>query len=136
VELYPDDFTAITPDESYTLNADVEFGISVQGFPVAADHRILIPAAGWIWIGYPRMSDALLKDVTLRDPITLETRTADEDFAAPDGWINWNWLYYDAAAKTTRILALSGGDDDTLHTWYGYRLWANRGHIEVIYAEP
>jgi len=41
-------------------------------------------------------------------------------------------LWWYSAGDEWRILGLQGGDDDTLHPWYGYLIWANTRHLTLI----
>jgi len=62
------------------------------------------------------------------------TRTATQDHDAPNPWLNWNWIYWDPANQTARIMnPFGGGDDITLHPWYGYRVWANTENVTIIF---
>jgi hypothetical protein len=62
-------------------------------------------------------------------------RTATEDWnAAPDSWINWNWLYWDPVGRTAKIMSPFGAVDDRwLHPWYGYRVWANTEDVTIVF---
>ena len=54
-----------------------------------------------------------------------------QDAAAPDPWLNWNWIFWDSYVDTARILSMGGGDDDSLRPWYGYRVWADVGNLRL-----
>jgi hypothetical protein len=68
----------------------------------------------------------------IRNNTTNTTRTAWSDFQDPNGWVNWNVLWWDSAVDSWKLLALAGGDDDTLHPWYGYLVWANARDLALI----
>jgi hypothetical protein len=67
----------------------------------------------------------LLADCVVRNNGTDEERTAWEDHRSPDAWLNWNLLWWNSPPDAWHLLSLEGGDDDTLHPWYGYLLWSN-----------
>jgi len=84
-------------------------------------------------IGHPHDHDLDLADVRVRNNSSGETRTAAEDSNAPDRWVNWNWLYWDSAGQSARILGLGGGvDDESLHPWRGYRVWTEADGLTLI----
>jgi hypothetical protein len=134
--LYPDDFTTLGVQESYLALLNDTFQITVAGAPTPAGYAVPIPEAGWTWVGFPKTGAVPLADVTVRNVTTGVTRTAEEDYAAPDSWINWNWLYWDSVGDTARILGFTGSDDTMLRPWYGYRVWANTANLEIVYPEP
>jgi hypothetical protein len=62
------------------------------------------------------------------------TRTPVEDAAAADPWLNWNWIFWNPALQTAGIMDPFGGaDDETLHPWYGYRVWFNTENVTVVF---
>jgi hypothetical protein len=106
---------------------------SVSGYVAYPDYEIPLPARGWSWIGYPRMLDMLEANLLVRDDVSGFMRTCWEDFHAPNPWLNWNMLYWDPLARTTRILSpFGGGDDDAMHEWLGYRVWTNTEDLSLI----
>jgi hypothetical protein len=66
---------------------------------------------------------------------TDETRSAWDDKNARSSWVNWNWVYWDSVSRQAKICTLSGGDDDTMRAWYGYRVWTNVDDLELLLPE-
>ena len=87
---------------------------------------------GWSWIGKPGQGDVLQGAVSVRDDETMVVRTAEQDYDDPTPWVNWNWLYWDSVADTTKIMIFAGGDDNLMREWYGYRVWTNRDKLSLI----
>jgi hypothetical protein len=130
--LYPDDFTDLAMGEGYTLYLHSEvYQPSYFGTPTDPMSKILLPLAGWSWIGYAHNGNTQLRMVRVLNKDLMFGRSAETDAASGDPWVNWNWLYYDSQARTVRICTFSGGDDNTLHSWYGYRVWSNVANIEL-----
>ena len=136
IELFPNDFTTMETGRGYVLAASEAMKPTYKGIPYIAQQEILIPAAGWIWIGHPFEKDLDLTNVSVFKIAGGQTRTALEDFDAADPWLNWNLLYWDSGVDTCKILGIVGGDDDTLHAWYGYRLWANVEGLRLRIPPP
>ena len=134
--LYPDDFTTLGVQESYLAFLGTTFDITLTGVPTPPGYSVSVPEAGWTWVGFPKTGTEPLSGVMVRNVTMEQTRTAAEDAAAPDAWLNWNWVYWDSVADTARILGFSGSDDTMLHPWYGYRVWANTRNLEIVYPEP
>ena len=85
----------------------------------------------------PRNQPYLVHDLIVRlyDPAgnLIEERTMEEDDGAgADRWINWNILWWHSGQDSWRLLGLAGADDDTLHPWYGYLVWANTRDLTLI----
>jgi hypothetical protein len=136
VLLYPDDFTTLEMGEGYTLYLHHEvYEPSYAGTQAPPIGYIYLPLPGWSWIGYPHLGDTPLADCSVTNLDLAQTRTAPEDFSSPVPWVNWNWLYFDTQARTIKICTLAGGDDDTLHSWYGYRLWSNTENLQIEIPE-
>ena len=131
--LYPNDFSDLVVGHSYT--AWLKVGESYR--PVARGHQPSLPfqrlitSAGWCWVGVPVAQSIIGADVQVsKDGVT---RTPAQDVAAADPWINWNWIYWDPAVQTARIMNPLGGSDDTwMHPWWGYRLWSNTENVTLI----
>ena len=136
ITLYPDDFTTLGVQESYLAFLGTTFDITLTGVPTPPGYSVSVPEAGWTWVGFPKTGTEPLSGVMVRNVTMEQTRTAAEDAAAPDAWLNWNWVYWDSVADTARILGFSGSDDTMLHPWYGYRVWANTRNLEIVYPEP
>jgi hypothetical protein len=135
--LYPNDFTTLEMGEGYTLYLRNEvYEPSIVGQKAPAIGYINLPAPGWSWIGYPHWGDTPLLDCKVKNLDLGVTRTSTQDANAADPWINWNWLYYSSLERTVKICALTGGgDDDTLHSWYGYRLWSSVKNLQLEIPE-
>jgi hypothetical protein len=136
VQLYPDDFTELTVDETYMALLNTTFDLTLSGTQTPPGYVVPIVSAGWAWIGYPKAGPTFLQDAALHNLALGETRTALQDRAAADPWINWNWIFWNSTLDTAQILAFSGADDDMLRPWYGYLVWSNTENLEVIYADP
>jgi len=137
IQLYPNDFTTLSTNESYVLRLAADMQVSYDGYPTAPGSAAPVPEAGWLWVGFPKNGNVPLSGVTVHNKTTNETRTAAQDSGAgANAWINWNWLYWNSTLDTAQILGLSGADDYLLHPWQGYRLWSNVANLEVIYPEP
>jgi hypothetical protein len=87
---------------------------------------------GWWYVGQPFDWDTPLEPCLIRNNALAQTRTAWEDFGAPDAWLNWNLLWWNSTKDSWSLLGLAGGDDDTLHPWYGYLVWANTRDLTLI----
>ena len=96
------------------------------------DFEIALPEAGWTWIGQPFDHDTPLAALSVHNNTTGETRTAGEDYAAADAWLNWNILWWYSQGDEWRLLGFGGTDEDTLHPWYGYLVWANVRDLTLI----
>jgi hypothetical protein len=130
--LYPDDFTTLELGRGYILRSDTDQMPSFTGAPAAGTYEIGVPAAGWLLMGHPMNHATLLSLVSVRNNTLGQTRTAAEDRGAADPWVNWNWIYWDSARDTAKLLSLSGGDDDALRPWYGYLLWSNTENLTLL----
>ena len=134
IELYPNDFTDVASGVGYLLfSASTTVNPSYLGAANADGFAISVPDAGWTWIGQPYDLVSPQSGVVVVNNTTLQQRTAAQDLAAPDPWINWNWLYWNSYIDSTEILNFSGGSDSTvLQPWYGYRVWSNVGNLTLI----
>jgi hypothetical protein len=136
VLLYPYDFTTLEMGEGYILFLRTEiYEPSYPGTPAPPTADINLPTPGWSWIGYPHWGGTLLADCLVTNLDLGQTRTVQQDVGSAQPWVNWNWLYFDAQARTARICSTWGGDDDTLHSWYGYMVWTNTEHLVVEIPE-
>jgi hypothetical protein len=132
--LYPDDFTDLTVGPGYAAHVDVGQGYrpGYEGAPVDRPFEWTLPAAGWCWVGVPSTQDIAGSGLSVRKGEV--TRTAAEDAAAPDRWLNWNWVYWDPTERTAKIMNPFGsGDDESLHPWWGYFVWSNTEDVTLIY---
>jgi Tol biopolymer transport system component len=132
LELYPDDFMDLTRGRGYLLRLASTETPSYDAYPPAGDFDIALPEAGWTWIGQPFDHDTLLADCVIRNNGIGQSRTPAQDRQAADPWLNWNFLWWHSGEDSWKILSLSGGDDDTLHPWYGYMVWANTRYLSLI----
>jgi len=112
-------------DTAGTWRADADLSPAYSRVDYDSDFDILLPEAGGTWIGQPFNHNTRLDACLVRRNSTGEVRTAQEDYAAPDGWLNWNMLWWNSTQDSWSILALHGGDDNALHPWYGYLVWSN-----------
>ena len=131
-ELYPDDFDDLERGRGYLLRLLVDRQPSYQAYPAVGDFEILLPRAGWTWIGHPFDHDTPLLDVSVRDNGSGITRTGWDDYQDPNGWVNWNILWWDSSVDSWKLLGFEGADDDTLHAWYGYLVWSNVDDLTLI----
>jgi Tol biopolymer transport system component len=134
-EVYPDDFTYLVRGRGYLLRLDREVGPCYEGLAASGAAGIDLPEAGWTWIGQPFDHDTPLADLVVRNNATEETRTAWEDHTSGNAWVNWNLLWWDSAEDQWKILGLVGGDDNTLHPWYGYLVWSKVRDLALIVPE-
>jgi hypothetical protein len=133
IELYPDDFRDMEVGEGYVIWGRDHHEPLYSGYVAYPDYGIPLPARGWSWIGYPRTYDMLEAGLFVRNDVSGDVRSCWDDYHAPDPWVNWNMLFWDPVARTTRILSpFGGGDDDTMHEWLGYRVWTNREDLSLI----
>jgi Tol biopolymer transport system component len=130
--LYRDDFVYPVRGRGYLLRLTGDENPSYDALEPTGDFEIALPEAGWTWIGHPFADDRPLDACFVRNNGTGQIRTAEEDFRAPDGWVNWNLLWWLSALDSWGILGLVGGDDDTLHPWYGYLVWSNERGLTLI----
>jgi len=91
-----------------------------------------LPAAGFSWVGVPGQQVIYGMDLCVSKGGV--TRTVAQDKAAASPWLNWNWIYWDSAGQTARIMDPTGGGDDLwIHPWWGYRVWANTEDVTIIF---
>jgi hypothetical protein len=95
-----------------------------------------IPEAGALFVGCPHYANTLMRLCRIRNKTTNEYRSAMTDSRSADPWLNWNWVYFDSKEQQAKICALSGGDDEYLRPWYGYRVWAYVPNIELRILGP
>jgi hypothetical protein len=132
--LYPNDFTDLAVGPSYLARLAVGEGYTPEylGTHPGKLPEWTLPAAGWSWVGVPGTSDIVGADVSLSKDGT--NRTAAEDLAAPDPWLNWNWVFWDPVRREARIMnPFGGGDDTSFHPWYGYRVWGNTENVTIVF---
>jgi hypothetical protein len=132
-ELYPDDFTGVEVGRAYVLwVSEGTYNTHYYGTEVPSSiFEIPVPEAGWVWVGHPRTRDVRLDRLYVRDNDTGVTRTATADQGAADPWMNWNWLYWNSYGDNPQLLSFSGGDDNTLHPWFGYCAWAYKRNLTL-----
>ena len=134
--LYPDDFRTLSVGPSYLtwLNVGESYDPSYLGTELHMPFEYTLSAAGWSWVGVPGTSDIAAMDLSVRKGGVTRTATEDQSDAHP--WLNWNWVYWDSAVQTARIMnPFGGGDDTTIYLWYGYRVWANTEDVTIIYPQ-
>jgi hypothetical protein len=134
-ELYPDDFTDLEVKKGYMLRLGGPVTVSYQSQPYGEPQTIPVSYPGATFIGLPSVHDVALADLGIRNLATQETRTAWEDRNSPSSWMNWNWVYWNSVMRQAEICGLSGGDDDTMRSWYGYRVWTYVPDLELILPE-
>jgi photosystem II stability/assembly factor-like uncharacterized protein len=131
--LYPDDFQRVEVGRGYFMRVEKNVQATYLGTPTPHPFEIPMPSRGWSLIGHPYDTDLELAQVRVRNNATGETRSPQEDNAAPDHWVNWNWLYWDSAQRTVRILGIQlGSDDDSLRPWRGYCVWTEADDLTLI----
>jgi hypothetical protein len=132
IQVYADDFQNLNANESYLLFLENQiYQPSYFGTAGPSPSLLNFTSAGWVWVGYPHTVSGPLRGVKVKNLTTGVVRTASTDQANANPWINWNWAYWDSVIRTARICALSGGDDTALRPWYGYRVWANVGNLQL-----
>jgi hypothetical protein len=133
-ELYPDDFTLLEVKRGYVLRLGGPVDVTYQAVGYTTPQTIPIRYQGITMIGLPGWVDVALDDLTIRNLVTDEVRTAMEDYAKPEGsqWMNWNWVYWDSSDRQPKVCSLAGGDDDTMRLWFGYRVWTNVDDLELV----
>jgi hypothetical protein len=137
IYLYPDDFTTINLGRGYILRLDESISVVMSGWSgCPATREIPVPLAGAQWIGVPGDFEIAQAAIRIRDDVTGVIRSPADDDAAPDKWMNWNWIYWDAVARTARICCFKGGDTADLSPWYAYRLFAPREDTTLIFEVP
>ena len=125
IELYPDDFSTLARGRGYLLwLMAAPTAPSYEVWSPTGDFEITLPEAGWTWIGQPFDHDTLLSTCTIRNNATGVTRTAMEDSAAVDPWVNWSFPWWDSAADSWDMLSLPGPGNMSLLPWHGYLVWA------------
>jgi hypothetical protein len=133
LQLYPDDFTDLVVGYSYMI----QLAMSTPGGPVYQGvqpdrgfERAL--RRGWAWVGVPGVQEIAAEDLSVRRGETI--RTPAMDYRAADPWLNWNWVYWDPAARAPGVMNPFGSWDDAwLHPWYGYRVWANTEGVTIVF---
>lgn len=134
IELYPDDFTDLSVGPSYLaiLRIGESYRPEYTGRYPDKPFNLNCASAGWQWVGVPGLSDIAANSIRVSK--NGSERSALEDYNAPDSWINWNWIYWNPLLQSARIMSPFGGaDDNTLHPWYGYRVWANTEDVTIIF---
>jgi outer membrane protein assembly factor BamB len=134
VILYPDDFTDLVVGPGYLVRLLVGEGYApaYEGALPVRPFRRTLPAAGWSWVGVPGTDDIIGLDLQVQKGD--EVRTPDQDRAAPNPWLNWNWIYWDPGAQTAKIMNPMGtGDDEWLHLWWGYWVWSNTEDVTIVF---
>ena len=134
IKLYPDDFTDLTVGPSYLalLKVTEAFNPSYRGEAPAKPFSCVVGRPGWSWIGVPGLDEYLGSNLLVRQGSSQ--RTQQEDAAAANPWLNWNWVYWDTTGQTARIMSPSGGGDDRyVHPWYGYRVWCNTDGVTIVF---
>ena len=129
--LCPDDFTNLAVGPSYLAFLDAPHSPIYLGSQPALPYEHTLPAAGFSWVGVPSTQDIYALDLSVKKGGVI--RSAAEDGAAVDPWLNWNWIFWDPVARTARTMSYTGGDDTWLHPWYGYRVWANTENVTIIF---
>jgi len=132
--LYPNELTDVEVGAGYVARLSVgESHVpSYEGVEPDSPFEQLLPAAGWCWVGPPGIRDVLGTDLHVSKAGV--SRTAAEDAVAPDPWINWNWIFWDPTLHVLGIMdPFGGGDDVSLHPWWGYRVWANTENVTLIF---
>jgi carboxypeptidase T len=136
IQLYPDDFGTMAVGEGYALFAQHILAPAFEGVATGGDFRADLPAMGWSWIGHPHLESVPLAQVSVTNTANGRTRTAVEDAHAANPWVNWNWIFWDSARDTARILGLADSDDDTLRPWRGYLVWTRRDGLVLTIPAP
>jgi hypothetical protein len=132
-QYYPDDFRDTEVGQGYMIWGREPQDPVYSGYVAYPDFEIPLPVRGWSWIGYPHMFDMPEAHLLARNDLTGQVRTCWDDWHAPDPWVNWNMAYWDPVARTTKLLSpFGGGDDDTMHEWFGYMVWSNSDQVTLI----
>jgi predicted outer membrane repeat protein len=134
LQLYPDDFTDLMVGPSYLarLNVGESYVPFYEGSQPELPFMWTLPAAGWCWVGVP--STQHIEGAALCVVKGGVERTAAEDRASADAWLNWNWIYWDPVRRAAKIMdPFGGGDDSWLHPWWGYRVWSNTEDVAIIF---
>ena len=132
--LYADDFTDLAVGPSYlaVLTISESYAPSYVGTSPTKPFSHTLPAAGFSWVGVPGQQVIYGMDLCVSKGGV--TRTVAQDKAAASPWLNWNWIYWDSAGQTARIMDPTGGGDDLwIHPWWGYRVWANTENVTIIF---
>jgi hypothetical protein len=135
--LFPLDFETLEVGQGYLyLNyfgarAD-QLDIEYAAVPVPIAGRVLIPEEGRSMIAIPNGQPLWQGDILVKNNGTGEIRTAVEDRAAAEHWLNWNWVYWSFAGSTYDIVGL-GNDDEMVQPWYSYQLWAYQRDLTLIF---
>jgi hypothetical protein len=128
--LYPDDFRDLGVGPSYIGWLYGEQAPVYEGTQPDLPFTRTLPAAGWCWVGVPATQDILAEDLLLKKGDDIRSPMQDAQAGYP--WLNWNWIYWDAVNQTASIMNPLGlGDDDTLHPWYGYLVWAYTENVTI-----
>jgi hypothetical protein len=119
--------------QSYLLRLQSLPGdVSYPGVAPASPFGFLMGKTGWTWVGKPGTSQLGYPDfmdaVQVEYPIGGDMRTAAEDRASGNAWVNWGWAFWDAqlqAAKTFTPYVPFG--NNICYPWVGYRAYVNVG---------
>ena len=134
VQGYPDDFQDVDLGIGYLLFTLADLRPTIVGGAQQGTYGIPIALAGWKWIGDPKLTEIPLTSLSVRNENTGVVRTAQQDKSAADPWLNWNFVYWNSTQDTAAICTFpgTGGDDDRLRPWYGYRLWSNTENLTLL----
>jgi hypothetical protein len=135
--LFPLDFTTLEVGQGYLyLNyfgarAD-QLDIEYAAVPVPIAGRVLIPEEGRSMIAIPNGQPLWQGDILVKNNGTGEIRTAVEDRAAAEHWLNWNWVFWNFVGSTYDIVGL-GNEDEMVQPWYSYQVWAYQRDLTLIF---
>jgi hypothetical protein len=116
----------------YLLRLSQAIQVDYDGFNAVTPMTIKLGGKGWVWLGMPKDTempgDEFMSNVRVQYPVGGPIRTAAEDRASGDPWLNWGWSYWDSvvqAAKTFTPYLPFG--ENICRPWYGYRAYINVG---------
>jgi thermitase len=133
LELYPDDFVSVESGRGYAMFVSAPQNPSYRGRANADGFLIDLPEAGWTWIGQPYDKWTPQANTEVHNNATGVTRSALSDHAAPDPWVNWNWILWDPWGDQPIICIFNGsGDTKSLGPWRAYRVWSNVRGLTLI----
>jgi hypothetical protein len=103
------------------------------GYDPILPNRVKLGRQGWTWVSIPSdeplgYADGFMDLVSVEYPVGGDVRTAAEDRASGDPWVNWGWSFWDSYLQAARTFTpYTPFGINTCHPWLGYRMWTNIG---------
>lgn len=97
------------------------------------EFSVVYEDAGPQTIGCPYNVPCPLQRCFVRNNATGAIRPALTDASTPSPWVNWSFAYQSGGAW--KQAKLSGGDDNALRPWFGYRFSTNLPNVTITFRD-